>query len=385
MSFDLTEEQLRLQKAAIDFARSQLSSDVIARDRAEEFDRHGWNECAKFGLLMMPIPAEHGGLGHTLTDLIAVMEGLGYACRDSGLLFSINAHLWTTSIPILRYGTDEQKHSYLEKLGSGEWIGANAASEPNAGSDIFSMTTTAERQGDEYVLNGAKTFVSNAPVADLFSVYATIDRKLGAAGVTGFLVERKTPGLTISRKIDKMGLRTSPMGEVIFENCHIPASARLGREGRGVEVFEYSMEWERGCILANCVGAMRRLLEQCIAHAKTRKQFGKAIGRFQSVANRIVDIKLRLDTCRPLVYRIGAMKDQGKDCMLEASVAKLYVSENYVKTCMDAVQIFGGYGFMTEQEIERDLRDSVGSTIYSGTSEIQRMIIARALGLPSSL
>lgn len=384
MNFELTEEQKNLQQAAIKFAKKELTDNMVDRDRAAEFDREGWNKCAEFGLLSMPIPAEHGGLGHSLTDLIAVMEGLGYASRDQGLLFSINAHLWTTSIPILKYGTEEQKRNYLPKLSSGEWIGANAASEPNAGSDVFSMKTIAERRGDSYVLNGTKTFVSNAPVADVFAAYATIDPAIGPAGVTAFLIHRDTPGLTISRKFDKMGLRTSPMAEVIFENCEIPVSSRLGREARGVEVFEYSMQWERGCILANCIGVMWRQLEQSIAHARSRKQFGKAIGRFQSVANRIVDMKLRLDTCRPLVYKIGWLTDNNRSGMLEASVAKLHVSESYVKSCLDAIQIHGGYGYMTEQQIERDLRDSVGSTLYSGTSEIQRVIIARCLGLPSS-
>ena len=161
----------------------------------------------------------------------------------------------------------------------------------------------------------------------------------------------------------------------------IPAANRLGREGRGAEVFECSMEWERGCILANCLGVMKRQLEEVIAHARARKQFGRPIGKFQSVANRIVDMKLRLETCRPLVYRIGRLKEAGKAAVLEAAMAKLYVSECYVKSCLDAVQIFGGYGYMTEQQVERDLRDSVGSTLYSGTSEIQRNIIAKCLGI----
>ena len=384
MNLELTDEQKNLQQAAIKFAGTQLPDDLIRRDREEEFSRDGWRRCAEFGLLAMPIPSEYGGLGHTLSELIAVMEGLGYASRDQGLLFSVNAHLWTTSIPILRYGTEEQKQRYLPKLSNGEWIGANAASEPSAGSDIFSMKTRAERRRDRYVLNGTKMFVSNAQVADVFAAYATIDPALGAMGVTAFLVDKDTPGLSVSRGMDKMGLRTSPMGEVIFDNCEIPLSSRLGREGRGVEVFEYSMEWERGCILANCVGVMWRQLEQCLAHARSRKQFGKAIGRYQSVANKIVDMKVRLDTCRPLVYRIGWMKDHGRSAMLEASVAKLYVSESYVKSCLDAIQIHGGYGYMTEQQVERDLRDSLGSTLYSGTSEIQRNIIARSLGLPAS-
>jgi alkylation response protein AidB-like acyl-CoA dehydrogenase len=381
LNFELSEEQQRLQQAAIQFAKSTLCDDLIKRDRDEIFSREGWNECAKFGLMAMPVPEEYGGMGQTLSELIAIMEGLGYATRDQGLLFSINAHLWTTSIPILIYGTEEQKRFYLPKLSTGEWIGANAASEPNSGSDVFSMRTTAERRGDKYIINGTKTFVSNAPIADLFAAYATIDEKLKAMGVTAFLIHKDTPGVTISKKLDKMGLRTSPMAEVIFDNVEIPVENRLGREGRGVEVFESSMEWERGCILANCLGVMRRLLEECIKHARSRKQFGQAISKYQSVANRIVDMKVRLETCRPLVYKIGWLKDQGKSAMTEASVAKLHVSECYVQSCLDAVQTFGGYGYMTEQQVERDLRDAVSSRIYSGTNDIQRNIIARRLGL----
>lgn len=378
---DLTEDQLQLQRAATEFARATLCDDMIARDRQAHFDRALWQRCADFGVLGMPIPVEHGGQGMGLTDLLAVMEGLGYGARDQGLLFSLNAHLWTNSIPILIYGTPDQRRRYLQPLGDGTLIGANAASEPNAGSDIFAMRTRAVRDGDSYVLNGAKTFVTNASVADLFVAYATLDPALGATGITGFIVERNTPGLSISRHLDKMGLRTSPMAEVIFEECRVPVANRLGREGRGAEVFECSMEWERGCILASCLGVMRRQLEECTAHARSRKQFGKAIGKFQSVANRLVDMKVRLDSCRPLVYRIGALKDAGRDATMEAAIAKLQVSESFVKSSLDAVQVFGGYGYMVEQQIERDLRDAVGSTLYSGTTEIQRNIIARKMGL----
>jgi hypothetical protein len=377
----LSPDQLRLQEAAVSFAAASLSSDMLARDRDASFDREAWRRCADFGVLNMPIPQEYGGMGLGLTDLLAVMEGLGRGTRDHGLLFSLNAHLWTNSIPILLYGTEEQRRKYLPPLGNGTLIGANAASEPDSGSDIFSMRTRAVRDGDHYVLNGAKTYVTNAPVANLFVAYATVNPALGATGVTAFIVERDAPGLLISRHLDKMGLRTSPMAEVIFQDCRVPVTQRLGREGRGALVFECSMEWERGCILASCLGAMERQLQQCLAHARTRRQFGKPIGKFQSVANRLVDMKIRLDTCRPLIYRIGAIKDAGKDATMEAAMAKLYVSECYVKSCLDAVQVFGGYGYMTEQQIERDLRDSVGGTLYSGTSEIQRNIIARGLGL----
>jgi alkylation response protein AidB-like acyl-CoA dehydrogenase len=377
----LSEPQQKLYDAAIDFARGWLADDMIARDRDAQFDRAAWNRCADFGVLGMPIPQEYGGMGLGLSDLLAVMEGLGRGIRDQGLLFSLNAHLWTNSIPVLLYGTQEQRQKYLPALCDGSLVGANAASEPDAGSDIFGMRTRAVRDGDAYVLNGTKTFVTNAPVADLFVAYATINPALGAMGITAFIVERTTPGLVISKKLDKMGLRTSPMAEVIFDNCRIPVQQRLGREGRGVAIFECSMEWERGCILASCLGVMERQLSECLEHARTRKQFGKPIGKYQSVANRLVDMRVRLDTSRPLVYRIGTLKDANKDATTEAAIAKLHVSDSFVKSCLDAVQVFGGYGYMTEMQLERDLRDSIGSTLYSGTTEIQRNIIAKGLGL----
>jgi alkylation response protein AidB-like acyl-CoA dehydrogenase len=377
----LSDDHHELQRSAIAFARQALAHDMIAADAAEAFNRDAWRQCADFGVLGMPVPKEYGGLGLGLSALLAVMEGLGYGTRDQGLLFSLNAHLWTNSIPILRYGTQAQRERYLPPLSDGTMVGANAASEPEAGSDIFSMRTRAVKDGDGYVLNGTKMFVTNAPVADLFVAYATVDPALGATGITAFIIERDTAGLTISRHLHKMGLRTSPMAEVVFEDCRVPAGQRLGREGRGVEVFECSMEWERGCILASCLGVMRRQLEDCIRHARERKQFGRPIGKNQSVANKIVDMKVRLETCRPLVARIGELKDQDRPAMLESAMAKLHVSQSFVQSSLDAVQIFGGYGYMTEQQVERDLRDAVGSSLYSGTSEIQRNIIARSLGL----
>jgi alkylation response protein AidB-like acyl-CoA dehydrogenase len=378
---ELTPDLEKLQQGAIDFARSALGGSRVRADRDEVFDRAGWEACGRFGVFGLPIPETYGGLGLGLSALLAVMEGLGYATRDHGLLFSINAHLWTNSMPILEYGTDEQRQRFLPGLTSGALIGANGASEPDAGSDVFAMRTRAVRDGDCYVLEGTKTFVTNGPVADLAVVYATIDSKLGATGITAFIVERSTPGLRVGPPFQKMGLRTSPMAELVLDGCRVPVANRLGREGRGAQVFERSMEWERGCILATCLGSMRRQLDACITHARTRKQFGRPIGKFQSVANRIVDMKVRLDTCRPLVYRIGRLKDAGRPAMQEAAIAKLYVSDCYVKSSLDAIQIFGGYGYMTEQEIERDLRDAVGGTIYSGTSEIQRNVIAASLGL----
>ncbi len=381
MDCSLNQQQEELKDAVVKFAQAELNDNMVQRDRASEFSHEGWKKCAEFGIHGMPISEEFGGGGLDLTTTIAVMEGLGYGCKDQGLIFSINAHMWTNSIPLQIYGTPEQKAKYLPGLCSGDLVGANGASEPESGSDVFSMATTATKDGDDYILNGTKTFCTNAQVADLVMTYATLNPEYGLMGITAFLIEKDLPGFSISKKIEKMGLRTSPMAELIFEDCRVPAANVLGRPGRGAEVFNCSMEWERSCILASCLGTMQRQLEQCIRYAQTRKQYGQAIGKFQSVANRIVDMKVRIETARPLIYKIGWLKDQGKSADMEAALGKLYTSEAFVKNCLDAVQIHGGYGFMTEFEFERELRDSVGSTLYSGTTEIQRNIIARRLGL----
>jgi alkylation response protein AidB-like acyl-CoA dehydrogenase len=231
------------------------------------------------------------------------------------------------------------------------------------------------------VLNGTKTFVTNAPDCDVALVFATIDPARKMLGVTGFLIEKGTPGFTVSPHIDKMGLRTSPMSEIILADCYVPEKNRVGREGIGSRIFSDSMEWERACILGSHLGAMQRLLERCVEHATTRRQFGEPIGRFQSVANRLVDMKVRLETARLLLYKVAWLKKAGKSAVMEAALAKLYLSESFVQSALDAVRTMGGYGYTTEYEVERDLRDSVGGTLYSGTSDIQRNIIARLMGL----
>jgi alkylation response protein AidB-like acyl-CoA dehydrogenase len=379
MNFELTPEQESLQKAAIEFARRELNSNMVERDAQQVFSHDGWRKCAAFGVQGMPIPKEYGGRDADPITTIAMMEGLGYGGSDQGLLFAMNAHMWTNSIPLLTYGTTEQKQKYLRGLCDGSLIGANGASEPEAGSDIFSMQTRVGKDGSDYVLNGRKIFVTNAPIADLFTIYATLDPKLGAGGICAFIVEKGTRGLRVGKKKDKMGLRTALMAELLLEDCRVPGTALLGREGRGVEVFNCSMAWERACILATCLGTMRRQLERCVEHARRRKQFGQPIGKFQSVANRIVDMKLRYETARLLIYKVGWLMENNKSADMDAAMAKLYVSESFVKSCLDAIQVHGARGFLTEFELEREMRDSVGSTLYSGTSEIQRNIIARGL------
>jgi alkylation response protein AidB-like acyl-CoA dehydrogenase len=381
MDFALSDDQRAWHDNAVLFAQKELNQDVAGRDERREFSRAGWRACARFGVQGLPVPEEYGGRGKSLGVTIAAMEGLGYGCTDSGLIFAINASLWTNTIPLLRFGTRAQKERYLPGLAGGTLIGANGASEPEAGSDIFSMRTSAQQREAEWILNGRKTWVTSGPVADLFVCYASNDPPKGVLGISAFLVPRDTPGFRVVREIPKMGYRTAPMGELAFEECVLPAESLLGRVGRGAEVFQCSMEWERGAILASTLGTMRRQLERCIEHARKRKQFGKPIGKFQAVANRIVDMSLRLETCRPLVYKIGWLKDQGKDAAIEAAMAKLHVSECFVKNSLDAIQIFGASGYVTETSIERDLRDSVGTTIFSGTNDIQRNNIAQLLRL----
>jgi alkylation response protein AidB-like acyl-CoA dehydrogenase len=381
VDFELTPEQQTLQNKAIEFARKELNNNMIERDAQQVFSRDGWEKCASFGVQGMPVPNEYGGRGADPITTIAMMEGLGYGGSDQGLLFSINAHMWTNSIPLVKYGTAEQKKRYLPGLCDGSLIGANGASEPDAGSDIFAMQTRIKKDGSGYVLNGRKVFVTNAPVADLFTVYATLDPELRAGGICGLIIEKGTPGLSVGETKNKMGLRTALMAELILENCRLPVTALLGREGRGAEVFNCSMAWERACILATCLGTMRRQLERCVEYARRRKQFGQPIGKFQSVANRIVDMKLRYETARLLTYKVGWLMQDNRSADMDAAMAKLYISESFVKSCLDAIQIHGGSGFMTELEFERELRDSVGSTLYSGTSEIQRNIIARGLAI----
>lgn len=380
MDFSLDSDQLAYRDSVMRFASTELTDDVVQRDRSGEFNYAAFKKCAEFGIQGLPIPPEYGGSGADPLTVVVAMEALGYACRDNGLLFSINAQMWSFEVPLLEFGTEEQKAKYLPPLCRGEQVAVHAMTEPEAGSDAFSLRTTAVKTDSGYVLNGAKTFITNAPIADAILVFATLDRQKGMQGISAFIVDRGTPGLS-TRHLDKMGLRTSPMAEVVLEDCKVPLENRLGPEGAGVAIFNCSMEWERGAILASYLGTMQRQIETCVKYGRDRKQFGKPIGRFQAVAHRIANMKVRLETSRWLVYRVAWLKQQGKTAVLDAAIAKLAASESFVQTCMDAVQIHGAYGYMTEPGIERDLRDSISGTIYSGTSEIQRNIIAAWLGL----
>jgi hypothetical protein len=381
MDFAWSREQKELRERALEMARRELNEGLLERDATGAFNRSGWKLCGEFGIQGMPVPEAYGGGGFDPLTTVGVLESLGYGCKDNGLVFSINAHMWTAAIPILDFGTEEQKRRFLPGLCSGELIGGNAMTEPGSGSDAYALSTTAERRGDRYVLNGSKCFITNGPVADLLVVYANADPARGARGISAFLVEKQTRGLSFTENHEKMGLRTSPMAELFFDDCEVPAENRLGREGAGQALFNHSMTWERACILSSAVGSMQRLLETCIRHARERRQFGQPIGKNQLVQARIVDMKLRVETARALLYQAAWLRGRGRSIFLEAALAKLHISESWVQCAQDAIQIHGGYGYMRGYEVERELRDAIGSRIYSGTSEIQRSLIASLLGL----
>ena len=382
MNFSYSDEQKILREEIVRFARQELNKGIAQRDSEQTFPQELWLKCGEMKLQGLPIPEEHGGSGLDPLSSAIALEALGYGCQDGGLVFSICAHLLSCVVPIWKFGSEAQKRLYLPALCNGTLIAVNAMTEPDSGSDPFSMRTRAIEDGDGFRINGTKTFSTNGPVADLAVTFAMTDTEKGFhGGVTTFLVEKDTPGFRSSKKFEKLGLRTSPIGELIYEDVFVPASAVLGKVGGGSTYFTHSMDWERACLGASHIGTMERLLEQSVEYARTRKQFGQPIGKNQAVSHRIADMKVHLEAARLLAYKAASELESDRKVSLDASIAKLFVSESLVKTALDTVQIFGGYGFMIEYNVERALRDSVASTIYSGTSEMQRNIIARWLGV----
>jgi alkylation response protein AidB-like acyl-CoA dehydrogenase len=382
MNFALTSDQIQLRDEIIRFARQELNGDLIAKDRDHVFSRDAWQKCGAMGMQGLPVGAEHGGVGLDPLSCALALEAFGYGCRDGGLVFAVAAHLLSCVVPIWKFGTAAQKERYLPQLCDGRMIGAHGMTEPGSGSDAFGMRTVARRDGAGYRLTGTKMFVSNAPVADMFVIFAMTDpEKAFHGGVTAFLVDRATEGLTTGGAIHKMGLRTSPMGEVVLDDVYVCGDAVLGGVGGGASVFSHSMEWERICLFASHLGTLERLLEQAIDYARSRTQFGQSIGKFQAVSHRIADMKVNLEAARLLTYRAAWRMSFARNVAQDAAIAKLFVSESLLKSALDTMQIFGGYGYTVEYEVERALRDAVSSTIYSGTSDMQRNIIARWLGL----
>lgn len=381
MQFEWTQQQQQYRDRVAAFARQNLVDDVCRRDHTESFSQTLWQKCADFGIQGMNVDAAYGGRDSAdILMSVAAMEVLGGACRDAGLLLALNAQMWSVQLPLLRLGTETQKQSTLPRLCSGQWKASHAMTEPEAGSDAFGIRTTARKTSDGYVLCGEKCMVTLAPLADLFLVTATVDPDKGRWGLATFLVHRDNPGLEVGAADAKMGLRTVPFGRLTLSDCRVPADARLGGEGE-MAALHGLLEVERCCILACQVGAMQRQLDDCVAFARSRRQFNRPIGSFQAVAHRVADMKVRLETCRWLLYRVAWLKSQNKSALAETAALKLHLSESFVDSSMDAMRVHGGRGYMAEFEVERDLRDAMGGVFYAGTSDIQRNIISSMLGV----
>ncbi len=381
MEFGWTAEQEERYAATLAFAQESLSDDLRQRDDTNQFSHELWQRCAAFGVLGWCMPMELGGSGLDIITTVRLLEAIGYGCRDNGLTLGLNGQIWAVQQPLLNFGNDEQKAKYLPRLCSGELLGADGMSEINSGSDAFSLETSARKVTGGYLLNGRKSYIGLAPEAGLCLVFATTDPAIGRWGVSAFLVESGFEGYTATPARPKMGLRTNPLGDIVLEDCFVPEENRLGPEGGGASIFTHSVEWERSFIFASHVGAMARQLDDAISYTKTRHQFGQPIGTFQSVSNRVVEMKRQLETSQLLLYKLAWMKDQGKPALMEAALAKLHLSEAFAANSLDAMRIHGAKGYLTEFDVERDLRDSLGGVIYAGTSDIQRNIIARILGL----
>nr|BAG84241.1 putative L-prolyl-PCP dehydrogenase [Streptomyces griseoviridis] len=386
MNFDFDPETREMREMVVGFARRELNGGAGFRpgpgggtDEAAADFRHRWQLAGKQGITGSCVPAAYGGSGLDAVTAAALMEALGQGCTDTGFAFSVGAHLFASLMPLVEFGTEEQKRRWLPALCSGERIAAHGITEPEAGSDALNLRTRAERREDGYVLNGGKCFTTNAPVADVFVVQAATAPGGGYFGLTAFIVEAGTPGLTVGPPYDKTGLHGSPMADVHFEDCHVPLDQVLGGEGAGASVFTSSMKWERTCLFAAYLGTMKRVLDGTLAYVGEREQFGVPIGSNQAVSHRIVDMTLRYESARLMLYKAArGLADGSDDEIAPPSPAR--GERGRLQLGLDAVQLHGALGILTG-EAEALVRDAMPSRIFSGTNEIQKNNIARALGL----
>lgn len=371
----LTPSQEAARAEALAFARQELTTGEMD----PVFDRDGWKRCRALIATGVTIPQEHGGKGQTLAEFVAMMDGLGHGCRRMGLLTAICAHVFGVVEPLQAGGSEEQKTKYLRKLATGEWVGAHGVTEPQAGSDLTGITTTAVADGSEWIISGVKRYTTCGAGADLHVVYGRMDDP-ERFRLSCFLVEAGTPGLTV-RPLPAAGLAGSGLSEATYDRVRVPGRNMLGKPGAGAMLFQGSIERERACIFAPTLGAMEREIELAVAYANERQVGGKAIAAHQAVSHRIADMKVRLDAARLLLYRVTALKAAGKRAPMEAAIAKLFISDAFVANSLDLIRVYGGNGFVTEGGVEGYLRDSLGGIIFSGTNDIQRNIIAGCLGL----
>jgi alkylation response protein AidB-like acyl-CoA dehydrogenase len=380
VEFGWTSEQRARYDETLAAVREAFPADTAPS--TEYFTKDDFRRLGKLGLLGLSIPKEYGGGGFGALETAHLVEALGRGCAETGLVFGASAHLFACAMPIVDFGSEAVRRRVLPGLASGELIAGNAITEQNAGSDVSRLAVTARRVDGGWVLDGEKSFISNGPVSDVFVTYATTDAKAGPFGVTGFVVDRSAPGVTPSEPFDKMGLLQCPAGSVRFDGTFVPDENVLGEPGQGGWIFQHSMGWERACLFAGYVGLTDRVIETCVAHVRGRRQFGRRLSEFQAVSHRIADMKLRLESARLLLYRACWEMDTGAPTKtLSIALSKLAVSEGVLASALDAVRLFGGRGYQRAERIEAVLRDAVPSVIFSGTSDIQRQLIARELGL----
>jgi clorobiocin biosynthesis protein CloN3 len=375
MDFGLTADQ-RKRCGDIHDSAGRLHRPPAAAGR--HAGRDTWRVAAELGLTGLCLPENHRGGGLGALDTALCLEAATSGGADTGLLFGIAGHLVACGIPVARFAGADVRADLLAAMAAEPLIAANAMTEDGAGSDVSRLSTTARPDGDAYVLNGVKSFVSNGPVADLLVTYAVTDPAAGYLGISAFAVPADLPGITVGPPLAKMGLHGCAAARVEFTDCRVPARYRLGREGQGSAVFQDSMAWERACVPAIYLGVMDAQLHQCAAHARQRRQFGRDIAGFQAVSHMLATMKQRLEGARLLLYRAcWLLDDPSDDATVPAALAKVAVSEAAIANGLDAIQIFGALGYLTEHGIEQQLRDAVPSTIFSGTTQIQREMIAR--------
>lgn len=378
MNFQRTDEDEASYAAARRFARDHLQPDAPTQVFPGS---EAWRAAAMAGYTGASLPADQGGAGMSALNTARLFEALGRGSRNPSAILSLSAHLFACAGAIAAFGTDRQRRLYLPALAAGTSVGANAATEAEAGSDVHAMRTLARREGDEYVLNGVKNYVTNGPCAQLILVFAATAPEHGHLGLSAFVVEAGLAGARFGEAFESQSLTGAPACSLYLEDCRVPAQARLGDEGDGARIFAHSMQWERACLFAGYVGLIETQIEAMLDYARTRKQFGRAIGRNQAVSHRIVDLHLRLEAARLLLYRGCDRLDHGQSTAADMALAKLAISELAIDASVAGMQLHGSTGLSEELGFARELRDAVPATIFSGTSEMQREIIAAELGL----
>ena len=375
MNFQLTEEQEMLRKMVQDFAAKEVEPTAAERDEEERFDRSIFDKMADLGLAGIPWPEKYGGIGSDYVSYVIAVEELSRVCASIGV--TLSAHVSLASWPIFKYGNEEQKQTFLRRLAEGSALGAYALSEPGAGSDVASMKMTAKEDGDDYILNGSKVWITNGSVADIYVVFAKTDSDAKHRGISAFIVEAGTEGFTYGKKERKLGIRSSPTTELIFENCRIPKENLLGKEGEGFKIAMTTLDGGRSGIVAQAVGIAQGALDASANYAKEREQFGKPIAHNQGISFKLADMATETEAARLLTYQAAWRETEGLDYSKASAMAKLFAGDTAMKHTVEAVQIFGGYGYTKDYPVERYMRDAKITQIYEGTNEIQRLVIGR--------